>query len=81
MMSTPTRCNYCVWSPEMVRVMWMNCSCCYVAVPQFLSELHDISFSGWTISVETCAPLTNQIRYGCMRNRVLPHTLWLSTVF
>lgn len=54
----------------------MNCSC-FVAVPQFLSKLHDISFSGWTISVETCAPLTNQIRYGCMRSESCLKTLGL----
>lgn len=50
----------------------MSCSCCYVAAPQLLSELHDISFSSWIISVASCAPLTNRISSSCMRNMKSP---------
>lgn len=42
-------------------------SCCCVAV-QRLGQRHDISFSSWTISAASCAPLTERIIYGCMRN-------------
>lgn len=51
------------------------------------SEWHDISFSSRTISVASCAPLTNRVNYGLIRNMegplsgILNVTVYITTIY